>query len=173
MILRVKMISIKVKIWVLYFYCLMSSVCELTLRHDQNISIIHSKLKSHAIIHNPPYNIRAILSEDCQVGGQPVKIVIDHSSRDINIITPGIQRIVLRTAINAFQKHRLQRPVDNSAVPASTVQKMTGKTCCICMEEIGHLDMTALPCAHTFHRQCIARWSLEQQNCPECRCPLT
>jgi len=152
----------------------MSSVCELTLRSEIPINIIHSKLKSQVIIFNPPYNIREILSDYCCFDGQHVKIVINHASRDVHISTPDIRPLVLRTAINIFQNHRLQRPVDNvPSVVMSPLQRMTGQTCSICLDEICHLTMMTLRCAHTFHRQCIARWSQEQQNCPECRCPLT
>ncbi|KAF8379107.1 hypothetical protein HHK36_028536 [Tetracentron sinense] len=42
--------------------------------------------------------------------------------------------------------------------------------CTVCLEDflIG-MDVTKMPCSHTFHRECIARW-LEQSNlCPLCR----
>jgi len=148
----------------------MSSVCELTLRRDIPMNILYSKLKSHVIIYNPPYNISAILMSWSDCNGQPIRVEIDHSSRDVNIITPGINRLILRTAITTFQNHHLQR-----SIPAHSSLAAQGprKTCSICMDEIYALEIIALRCAHTFHRQCIARWSLEKRNCPECRCPLT
>lgn len=145
----------------------MSSVCEITIRRDIPINILYSILKSHVIIFNPPYNISAILTSWSDCHGQPVRVEINHSSRDVNIITPGIHRLVLRTAITTFQNHHLQR-----SVPPAALAGRTTKTCSICMDNI-NAEITSLRCAHSFHRQCIARWLLEHHRCPECLCPLT
>lgn len=178
----------------------MTSECEISLRRDIPITMVHGKLKSHAILFNPPYDIPSILLEFCQFGGEHVKIVISHSNRDVSIVQPSIAHTILRTAVRTFQNHRLQMPVRQNAPPrfggfpnfgglspgfpglrsseffsqrhsASRVRD-TGKSCSICLENIFENDLQLLPCAHAFHRRCIARWTHEQMNCPECRCPL-
>lgn len=183
----------------------MSSVCELNIQRDFPITMIHGKLKSHVIIFDPPYDIASILMEFCRHDGQPVKIRIDHSSRDVTIIQPSISRMVLTTAVRSFQNHRLRmgvthRPFIPPRLPSfpshsadmfasrdvrlstnhyasrnasNGPRSDTGKTCCICMEKIFQTNLEILQCAHMFHRNCIARWSREQPNCPECRHPLT
>ena len=94
----------------------MTSVSELTLRPDISILMIHGKLKSHAIIFNPPYDIASILIDFCSFGGQLVKIIIDHSTRDVNIVQTSINRLVLRTVVTAFQDHRLQMPIPRRSI---------------------------------------------------------
>lgn len=39
--------------------------------------------------------------------------------------------------------------------------------CCICSEPF--YDPVRLPCAHTFCRQCITKWSETNSSCPHCR----
>jgi len=188
----------------------MTSVCELSLRRDIPITMVHGKLKSHVILFNPPYDIPSILIEFCQFGGNPVKIVISHSNRDVSIVQPSIAHTILRTAVQTFQNHRLQMPVRQNARPrfganarprfgvmqpafdglsrgfpglrpelfsqrhsaSQRPARDTGKSCSICLENIFENDLQLLPCAHAFHRRCIVRWTHEQMNCPECRCPL-
>jgi len=181
----------------------MTSICEISLRRDIPITMIHGKLKSHVIIFNPPYDIPSILIEFCQFGGNIVKIVISHSNRDVSIVQPSIAHTILRTVVQTFQNHRLQLPVRQDARPRfGAIQPAfdglsqgfsglrsseffsqrhsasrrppsdTGKSCSICLENIFDNDLQLLPCAHAFHRRCIARWTHEQMNCPECRCPL-
>jgi len=48
---------------------------------------------------------------------------------------------------------------------------MTNIDCLICMDEIKS-DIKFLPCAHSFHTQCINRWIHENPICPECRIPI-
>lgn len=175
----------------------MSSVCELSIRRDIPITMIHGKLKSHVIIYDPPYDIASILLDFCRFDGHPVKIIIYHSTRDVTIQQPSISQMILRTAVTSFQNHRLQMPVPNrplmpsfgsrvsfnlnheySGYPtlhsASASQRRdTGKSCSICLENIMSQELQLLPCAHAFHRRCISRWTHEQPNCPECRLPLT
>ena len=191
MTVLVKTISIKVNKFIK-----MSSVCELSIRRDIPITMIHGKLKSHVIIFDPPYDIASILIDFCRFDGHPVKIMIDHSNRDVSIIQPSISHMILQTTVTAFQNHRLQMPVPRrsmiSPLGAARVsfnfdhsqdQRIhsasgrrratdTGKTCSICLENIFDNQLQLLPCAHAFHRRCIARWTHEQPNCPECRLPL-
>lgn len=172
----------------------MTSVCELSIRRDIPLNMIYGKLKNHVILFEPPYDIPSILIDFCHFGGQSIKIVINHSSRDVDIVQHSISGHVLGIAVRAFQGHRLQH------MPARSVQRPsfgglderfsamafeerrhsasqrvardTGKTCSICMETIFDNDIEVLPCAHVYHSRCISRWAMEQQNCPECRCPL-
>lgn len=42
--------------------------------------------------------------------------------------------------------------------------------CSICMEVIHDNNLTKTECGHTFHFQCLLRWSRQHTNCPLCRC---
>lgn len=194
---QVNVTSIKVNNFI---FNLMSSECEISIRSDIPITMVHGKLKSHVIIFDPPYNIRSILSEFCRFDGQCVRIKIDHSSKDISIVQPSISRLVLRTTVEAFQSHRLSLPTRRDHIPRlghglipshfDPFQRQnthvasrrsarpsrsanTGKSCSICMEDIYEADVAVLPCAHIYHQACIRRWTMEHPNCPECRMPLT
>ena len=178
----------------------MSSECEICIRSDIPITMIHGKLKSHVIIFEPPYDIQSILSEFCRFDGQRVRIKIDHRSKDVSIVQPSISRLVLRTTVEAFQSHRLSMPPRRDRIPrlgqglipfnfdpfreqnthVASRRSMrpsrsasTGKSCSICMEMINEADVAVLPCVHIYHKACIRRWTMEQPNCPECRMPLT
>ena len=46
----------------------------------------------------------------------------------------------------------------------------TKEECAVCMEEMaerGELRIT--DCFHTFHRECLEKWTLKQSTCPFCR----
>ena len=44
--------------------------------------------------------------------------------------------------------------------------------CGICLEKLGNSDKT-LDCEHTFHKDCIDRWTNIAQTCPMCRNPTS
>lgn len=46
-------------------------------------------------------------------------------------------------------------------------------TCTICFETIGNYDKKSLNCNHSFHRNCINTWLIEQNTCPLCRASQT
>lgn len=176
----------------------MSSVLIEKFRRDIPITMLHGILKQHVIIYPPPYNIRSILNEYIAQNGIQIQIRIEHSSRNVNIVQASISSHVLQVTVGAFQNHRLQMPVRqmpsmeamfrnasisqrpsldemftrNRVRPAQT-SASSGKTCSICMEDILVSELQILRCAHYFHTHCIQRWSMEQNNCPECRTPLT
>lgn len=160
----------------------MSTELNCIVHQDINISELHSLLREHMIIHNPPYSLRSIIAPYITGRGRNIKIVLHHSNRNITIVDADIRHHVLQTAVAAFQNHRLQ-PRSRSApsfpfaaftqpVPPTRSQS-TGKTCSICMEDIQTNNLQCLPCAHTFHRQCIRRWFRQSTSCPECRLQLT
>jgi len=44
-------------------------------------------------------------------------------------------------------------------------------TCSICFETISNSEKKSLNCNHSFHRNCINTWLVEQDTCPLCRAP--
>lgn len=45
--------------------------------------------------------------------------------------------------------------------------------CSICQNSIGHNQHSIkTPCRHTFHSNCIIRWTIENSSCPICRKPI-
>ena len=46
-------------------------------------------------------------------------------------------------------------------------------TCVICLEDIEEEEAKMVPCFHSFHRDCIRQWVLNDSNCPVCRHPIS
>lgn len=148
----------------------MSSECTVRIPTSQNIHFIHSKLKSHVIIFNPPYAILNILRPYVSSVGREIRIVIDHASRDVRIVEGSIRSHVLQTTVWAFQHHRLAPSVTRPHAPITIrPQQSTGKECPICYEMIYQNDMSTLPCAHLFHGSCVTQWLRQNPSCPVCR----
>lgn len=152
----------------------MSSECTLRIPTSQNIHVIHNRLKEHIIIYNPPYSIANILTPYMSLIGREIKVVIEHASRNVHIIEGSIRSHVLQTTILAFQQHRLSSPFLARQAPMEPIEPprqrlSTGKECPICYDVIYQDNMTALPCAHLFHRPCIQTWLNENPTCPVCR----
>lgn len=171
----------------------MSSELHCVLRHDVDVQAVHSMLRQHAIIYNPPYDLERLMAPFLAPTGRRAHVIIHHSNRNVSVIESDIRFHVLQTAVQAFQNHRLQMPSEHhrpmlfphrvepsrlarreTSVPArreATVD--TGKTCSICMEKIMRRDVHCLPCAHVFHRKCIGRWFQQSTLCPVCRMEST
>jgi len=159
----------------------MSSECTVRIPTSQNIHFIHSKLKSHVIIFNPPYTILDILRPYVSSTGREIRIVIDHASRDVRIVEGSIRSHVLQTTVWAFQRHRLapsvvRPPITALRPPHSPITvrgrrppQSTGQECPICYEMIYQNDMCTLPCAHMFHGSCVTQWLRQNPSCPVCR----
>ena len=45
----------------------------------------------------------------------------------------------------------------------------TTQMCAICLAHISLNELEVLPCAHSYHRRCIQRWTMQSQTCPVCR----
>lgn len=178
----------------------MSSECHYLCRYDVPITALHSILKRHAIIYNPPYDIKEILSKHYCSNGLRFRITIEHSTRNVNIVgnSPSIDAHVISVAVNAFQSHRLARtprraprytprqsprqsprpepPEPQAPEPqAPQATRTPVATCSICFESIYVSELRVLQCAHLFHEHCIGRWAMETSlapTCPECRTPL-
>ena len=62
--------------------------------------------------------------------------------------------------------HRVNRESETG------LQNGDGTTCSICLDTIQQSqEARALPCSHTFHRECIRPWLARRHTCPECRAP--
>ena len=48
---------------------------------------------------------------------------------------------------------------------------MNSTKCLICLEEIEN-DQEYLPCAHSFHSECISKWLNDHDTCPICKIPI-
>lgn len=151
----------------------MTSECTFYIDVGQDILQLHGMLKQHVVVYSPPYSILTVMSPFMRSAGRQIKVVIHHASRDVQIVEGSVSQHVLRTAVRAFQTHRL------SAVPPvqpeprlRPVGEATQQDCTICFESIGANDGLALPCMHAFHPQCIRPWLFEHRTCPVCRHPV-
>uniref|UniRef100_A0A182VQ35 RING-type E3 ubiquitin transferase n=1 Tax=Anopheles minimus TaxID=112268 RepID=A0A182VQ35_9DIPT len=41
--------------------------------------------------------------------------------------------------------------------------------CTICLEETKSTNRWTLPCKHSFHLECLNKWTVNKQECPNCR----
>ena len=161
----------------------MDTECTIHISPQINIENIYRHLREHVIMYSPPYNLRQILVQYiARSNGRPIRVIISHPSRNIHIVEQSIQHQILQTAINGFASHRIHRA---SSRPFQTLQQQTRAqlpqaekpvetrhTCSICLEKIMQHDLQLLPCTHSFHRHCCARWFRTSLTCPECRLPM-
>lgn len=156
----------------------MTSECSFNIDSSQDILQLHGILKRHVVIHSPPYSIVSVMSPFMVRHGRPVKVVIHHRSRDVQIVESSVTRHVLATTIRAFQTHRLSEPVRPrplriqhcaSVTSRRPVGAATQQDCPICFDSIRQNEGVALPCMHAFHPQCIRPWLMENDTCPVCR----
>ena len=158
----------------------MSSECTFTIDSSQDVLELHGVLKRHVIMFSPPYPIARLMSQYIVNEGRSVKVVIHHASRDVQIIEGSVSRHVLRTAIMAFQTHRISAPTPPRSSArrhlASAARRPTGaatqQDCPICFDTIHEHEACALPCMHAFHSRCIDPWLYEHNTCPVCRHPV-
>ena len=55
----------------------------------------------------------------------------------------------------------------------SNIPNHINMDCSICQNSIEHNQhCIKTPCNHTFHSNCIIRWTIENSSCPICRKPL-
>jgi len=162
----------------------MDTECTIHISPEINIQNIYRHLREHVIMYSPPYNLHQILVQYIsRSNGRPIRVVISHPSRNIHIVESSLQHQILQTAINGFVSHRIHRasfrpfqsPLQTLThrqppPPAKAVE--TQHTCSICLEKIMQHDLQLLPCAHSFHRHCCARWFRTSLTCPECRLPM-
>ena len=136
---------------------------------------LHNIVQQHVLIYNPPFNLSALLRAYRTPHGRSVRVVVSHSTRNVQIVEPSITNHVLHTTVRAWMQHRPREPLPprlprmlEPSRPQGRGQN-TGKECSICMETIYSSETCALACAHIFHRRCITRWLQESTECPVCR----
>lgn len=160
----------------------MTTEYNLYIDPSTNVLELRRCLFEHALSHPPPFDIARLLMPYRTPFGRHICVVINHSNRNVSIVDRNIATHVLRTAIMGFQSHRLAEPVRirrrmpiliRTHLASNSLNVDTGKQCPICFESIMSRDLTALPCAHSFHSACIEQWLERTRNCPLCRQPLT
>jgi hypothetical protein len=78
-----------------------------------------------------------------------------------------------RNRSNLEHKHEIH---DFPEMTIEDVNKLeeSNRRCVICLEDFYSGEkITALPCVHFFHKQCIKNWIKKQKNCPICKFELT
>eukprot|EP00658_Telonema_sp_P-2_P020229 TRINITY_DN17993_c0_g1_i1.p1 TRINITY_DN17993_c0_g1~~TRINITY_DN17993_c0_g1_i1.p1 ORF type:complete len:101 (+),score=10.64 TRINITY_DN17993_c0_g1_i1:86-388(+) len=61
------------------------------------------------------------------------------------------------------------RDIDAMVVPADAC----AQDCSICLDGFGRgVECVAFQCGHYFHKECIKRWTCENDECPNCRAPI-
>ena len=58
--------------------------------------------------------------------------------------------------------------VSNSVSAAAAAVASSTETCCICLEDLTSATSEALPCSHTFHKQCLLEVRKRASKCPVC-----
>ena len=107
--------------------------------------------------------------------GRPIKVVVHHLNRIVDIVEKSIANQVLQTTVQAFQRHRLAAvspPVPYRRHSRPTVD--TGQECTICLEGISS-DEYSTSChvnIHFIEIAYIGGWQ-HTNNCPVCRLSMS
>ena len=168
-----KIAYIKILMSIIY----MSSEYSFSVDSDADILLLYGRLKRHVVIHEPPFSIESIMFPFLRREGRPIRVIVHHRSREVQIVESSLSRHVLQTTIRAFQRHRLPdissrqtlrvRPVQDQVEPRRG--EATQRSCPICFDNICSSDGLALPCMHAFHEGCIRTWLSNHNTCPVCR----
>ena len=162
----------------------MSTEYALYVDPSLDVAVLRRLLFERVLSQPPPFHLSRWLMPYHVPVGRHIRVIVNHASRNVNVIDHDIASHVLRTAILGFQTHRLSRPAPPRPPPPRPVSIRshrasrsnnvdTGQQCSICFESIFSHDMATLPCAHSFHEECIGRWIHRTPSCPLCREPLT
>ena len=80
---------------------------------------------------------------------------------------------------NRDRNHRDNRDSGLLSFPEIVIEDINkleeaNKSCVICLEEFKSKEkVTALPCLHYFHTNCIKKWMERKNDCPICKFKLT
>lgn len=150
-----------------------------TIYPATDLGQLYQILREYVIVHNPPYNIKALISGWSCERGRTICITVYHNSRNVTIAQPDdrASACVLRTVVPVFERlpieptRRVSLP---RRVPKPCARQRRGRAqeCRICFDAIDEEELQVLPCAHVYHRACIARWFEESRSCPQCRLAL-
>lgn len=163
----------------------MTTECTLFVDPSCDVLALRRLLFERVLSQPPPFNLQRWLTGYRVPIGRQIRVIVNHANRDVSIVDQDITSHVLRTTVMAFQTHRLSRPAAPrpNVIPRPIAVRLhratrraanvdTGQQCSICFESISSHDMATLPCAHSFHEQCIDRWIHRTPSCPLCREPL-
>jgi len=103
----------------------------------------------------------------------------EEEEADLDSITTGLSKLSLPLPATP---RRLTTPTPRPTPRPTTAETspptatsgfcLSRPNCAICLERLGmKSDGVALPCAHTFHAECLGQWLQEKRECPLCRAP--
>jgi hypothetical protein len=93
---------------------LMTTVHECMVNYDCDLLQLQQVLQQHVIVFNPPWSLPVLLQQFLSTETRMrrrLKIVIDHSSRNVSVNEASLSPPVLKTVMGAFKSHRLAPPV--------------------------------------------------------------
>jgi hypothetical protein len=67
-----------------------------------------------------------------------------------------------------FQESEMKTKTTTTST-STTTTKTTPLECCICLSDLGKTNITALPCIHCFHTECIETALKTSSLCPLCK----
>ena len=109
----------------------------------------------------------------------PLFVRRDNNNRNININrnrNRNINARIEREARENKKENINNGPLSFPEIIIEDINKLDegNKSCMICLEEFHSKEkVTALPCLHYFHTQCIKKWIQKQTSCPVCKFELT
>ncbi|XP_061357257.1 uncharacterized protein LOC133301624 [Gastrolobium bilobum] len=99
---------------------------------------------------------------------------------EVSFIVDYEEYVVINTIMEESAEDFRMIPASNNVIHSLKKFKVTKQDeyCTICMEEFDVSDdnegkeVSAMPCDHVFHQQCIVQWLQTSHMCPLCRYPM-
>ena len=86
-------------------------------------------------------------------------------------LRPSNNNVYLNTYIN---RREVQLELSEFVIEDINKLEEANRRCMICLEEFKSKEkVTALPCIHFFHPECIKKWVANKNTCPICKFVLT
>jgi hypothetical protein len=105
--------------------------------------------------------------------GRPSGVQLCFAKQVVSVITLVMALCFVIVTSNACAKDGIKLRIRrvNATLPLFI---STDNTCTVCLDDIDPISpVSALPCGHRFHHQCIDKWITQSNTCPVCRRTLT
>ena len=125
-----------------------------------------------------PDNIFELLNNNVSSVSHPFNVIDEIITKYIDVMSSNQNTIDL-SSINSIEKqtpkNRSMKTINNALGGYKKIKKCDGllknnEECIICQENYKlNEGKRILPCKHTFHKKCVDKWFINNNECPMCR----